>query len=310
MTIRVFSGRNLTLPADLYASPPDAFMTECALKDLGNGDDVFDVSDRFLVYALGPEGWANEYDHARDRTEFVQNKYGDETWYWITWGGSFPAPAKRMTARNVADSTSAGWASSTPDRVHFEKNATENFSYRSEDGWMWEDLRGRGDNRRYLLDVESVASPSAGFVQARLYSQGVDQANSRPARSVDLKVNTATLVRWEWNHSASTALQDVSGCFEGPLVSGQNDIRIDAVTDNAAAVDFLYTGWIDIEYERELVARNGWLKFFSDRTRPCYRGLRRVDRPARRFPRVSCTASARFVSPGSTRPLRTFSSST
>lgn len=280
LSIRVFSGRNTTLPIDLLASPPDDFMTECAIKDLGDGDTVFDVTDRFLLYALGPEGWANEYDGTRSRTDFLQNKYGNETWYWITWGesspGSFPAPPKRMAARNVADSTSAGWASTTPDRQHFERNSTESFAYRSEDGWMWEDLRGRGDDRRYLLDVESAAVPPGaqggdGFIQARLYSQPVVVVFGQPPRdqrSVELKVNGVPLVRWEWLHTQSTARQDVSACFQNALVSGPNDIRVDAVTTNTAAVDFLYTGWFDIEYERDLVARNGWLKFFTDPSTP------------------------------------------
>ena len=35
----------------------------------------------------------------------------------------------------------------TPWRIHVEENNVENFRYRDEDGWMWEDLRGRGDDR-------------------------------------------------------------------------------------------------------------------------------------------------------------------
>lgn len=258
-TIRVFSGRNLPLAENLLTSPPDAFMTECALKDLGDGDDVFDPTDRFLVYALGPHGWANEYDPSRPRTEYVENQHTDRTWYWLTWGGSFSTAPKRMETRSVPDSTATEWASSTPHRLHFESNRSADFGYRDEDGWMWEDLKGRGNDRLYPLDVDSPASGD-GILVARMYST---ETAAFIQRSVDLKVRGTATARFEWIHSAQNARQDVTGCFEGLLVNGPNDIRVDAITDNALARDYMYTGWFDLEYDRALTARTGWLRFFS-----------------------------------------------
>ncbi len=258
-TVRVFSGRNLPLAENLLTSPPDAFMAECALKDLGDGDDVFDPTDRFLVYALGPDGWANEYDPSRSRTEFVENQHTDRTWYWLTWGGSFSSPPKRMTTRSVPDSTATDWPSATPHRLHYEFNRSEDFGYRDEDGWMWEDLKGRGNDRLYALDVDAPASGD-GILLARLYS--TETANFIQ-RSVRLKVQGQTTVTWDWIHTGQNAKQDVTGCFQGLLLDGPNDFRVDAIPDTGLARDYMYTGWFDLEYDRTLTARRGWLRFFT-----------------------------------------------
>ena len=62
------------------------------------------LGDRFLLYALPPHGWANEYDPALPRTEHVEHRYTDQSVYWVTWGGSFSAPPRRMAPRSVAPS--------------------------------------------------------------------------------------------------------------------------------------------------------------------------------------------------------------
>lgn len=265
-TIRVFSGSNRPLNVDLRDANP-AFMTECALKDLGDGDAVFDLEDRFLFWAHGPGGWASEYDTDRSRFDYVENQHGGETYYWVTWEGTFAAPPRRMNTRSVADTTGGAteWFSSTPHRVHFEQNNTEGFAYRDEDGWMWEDLRGRGDNRAYPVSVSRPASGD-GFVVARLCSH---EATGRARRRVELKLDSDVVTYWEWNHGANSALYDVTGCFEGLLQSGTNNIVVNADFDDETSIDHIYTTWFDVEYDRSLTAQGGaFLHFFTDVTAP------------------------------------------
>ena len=268
-TLRVFAGKNLPMSENLYSSPPEAFMKECALLDLGNGNGVFDTSDLFLLYALGPNGWAAEYDSSRSRTEYIENKNVDETWYWITWGGSFPDPVRRMATRSVPDSTATAWPDHAPERRHLEQNNQENFSLRDEDGWVWEDLRGRGNDRTYVMNLDSPASGD-GIVTARLYSNGSTTDSLRlRQRAVDLRVGGATAAEWVWPHSSQTSTQSVTGCVEGALVAGPNNIVVDAaVPAFPDAFDLMYTAWFDVEYDRRLTAQNGWLRFFSAPTPP------------------------------------------
>lgn len=262
-TIRVFAGTNLPLEEDLLASPPPAFMTECGLKSLGNGDGVFDLSDRFLFWAHAPFGWANEFDPNRSRFDYVENEYGDISYYWVTWGGSFGAPPQRMATRSVVDTTFSGGAfpTSSPHRRHYEQNNAEEFAYRDEDGWMWEDLRGRGDNRLYRLSVPNPASGD-GIVAARLYSH---RATGRDVRRVELKLQDQITTTWQWLHGAFSAAFDVTGCFEGLLLNGNNEVRVNADFDDGESIDHIFTGWFDVEYDRRLVADKGrFLHFYSD----------------------------------------------
>lgn len=260
-TIRVYTGRNLPIEENLLLYPPPDFMTECAILDLGDGDGVFDTSDLFLLYARGPTGWAAEFDSTLSRTDYVENKNTDDAWYWITWGGSFPDVPRRMAERGVPDDTATEWPDHAPHRLHFEQNNTENFNLRDEDGWLWEDLRGRGDRRRYTLDLESPASGD-GFVTARLYSHG--SAGSDNVRAVELSIGSTPTVQWAWSHGNQTSTQSVTGCFEGLAVAGANDFFVDADLEAfPTSADLIYTAWFDVEYDRRLLARNGWLKFFS-----------------------------------------------
>lgn len=266
-TVRVFGGTNYPLQEGL-ATPPATFMTECALKDLGNDDDVFDLDDRFLFYAHSVEGWAGEFDPSYPRTEYVENEYGDTSYYWITWestlgGGTFASSPRRMAARSVDPVTASGpFARSTPHRIHFEQDNTENFDYPDEDGWMWEDLRGRGTNRQYPLSVSRPRSGD-GVIEARMCSHAVE---NYPQRRVELKVGSVTTASWEWTHTFSTAVFNVTGCFDGLLADGDNLFRINASFPSAGnVIDHVFTAWYDVEYDRSLDAEQGrYLHFFAD----------------------------------------------
>jgi hypothetical protein len=259
-TLRVFSGTNLELEEDLFLTPPPDFMTECALLDLGNGDGIFDRSDRFLFYALSTSGWASEYDPSLPRTRHFEHWYTDTTWYWVAWGNGFPGPVKRMSTRSVP-AVPGSFSSTAPHRLHYEQNFVDQFRYPAEDGWMWEDLSGRGRDRLYLFNVDRPAS-GAGFLTARIcsYSRTTDDR----WRSVELKVGGQVTTTWNWQHTSAEAVLDVTGCFGGLLVNGENRVEVNMDTGLPDSNDHAYTAWFELEYDRFLSAENGrYLKFVS-----------------------------------------------
>jgi hypothetical protein len=261
-TVRVFSGRFAPLAEDLNV-PRDSFMLEHALLDLTDGDDVFEPTDRLLFHALGPHGWAAEYDSTLSRTQHLENAYTDETVVWITWGGSFSAPPRRMSTRSARPDTSASsFAQTGPARAHFEENNVDNFRYRDEDGWFWESLRGRGGNRQYDLTLEGVHD-GTGTVTARVASFDGTVAG----RHVQLKVGGIgagnVVADSTWSHNSQSAVVDLSGPTT-LLRTGRNSIFVDVITD-ANSNDLIYVAWFDIEYERSFQANGGRsLHFFSD----------------------------------------------
>jgi hypothetical protein len=269
-TVRVFSGTNLPL-RERYDVPPPEFMTENAplyLDDDAVPDGVFDIGDRFLFYALSANGWANEYDPTRSRTEFVENAYTDVTYYWIAWGNGFSGPAKRMnTSTRPVIPTGATPVTVLPHRVHFEENNVEDFRFPGEDGWHWESLQGRGTDRLYTVSLSNVAPAGEGLLLARVMSHQL--TTDAPGRDVELKLGAQIVADSVWNHSANHAVIDLQGCFQGLLTSGTNAIRVNAKKVLANTDDKIYTTWFDVEYTRTLQAFGGsWLKFFSDAAPP------------------------------------------
>ncbi|HMB68069.1 MAG TPA: C25 family cysteine peptidase, partial [bacterium] len=268
-TVRVFAGSNLPLRRPYDQTPP-TFMTECALLELDDdadsvgyfADAVFDIDDRFLFQALGPHGWGSRYDSTLPRTQWMENPFTDTTYCWVTWGGSFSLPPKRMAERSVLPS-GGPYATTTPRRAHFERNNVESFDYAEEDGWHWENLFGRGADRLYLLNLDDVASTGNGAIVSRVLSNGLFTSTSI-VRDVELKVQGQIVADSTWSHSSTRSRIDLAGSFDNLLANGQNSIRVNAKTVLPNSLDRVYTAWFEIEYEAALRAASGsHVTFFS-----------------------------------------------
>jgi hypothetical protein len=257
-TIRVFSGTNMMIP-DALTELPLGFMSECALLDVSAlPDPIFDVEDRLLFYALDATGWGSEYDPSLPHDRHVENQYTDVTYYWITWGDEgkgFTNPPARMTTRSVPP-TGGPYDTTATYRAHFEENNVEDFRYRDEDGWMWEDLRGRGTDRPYFLSIDGVAPGGTGRLIGRMLSWGEFGGDDR--RHVQLKVRNTVVAERTWLHTSQSAISDVTGGLApGSLQEGSNRVLVNVITTDPGSSDRVYTAWFELEYERRLEARNG-----------------------------------------------------
>jgi hypothetical protein len=153
------------------------------------------------------------------------------------------------------------FATFAPHRVHFEQNNLDNFRFRDEDGWWWESLRGRGENRRYDIPLQKVAN-GQGSLTARVASlEGSD-----PYRRVQLKLGGVVLRDSTWLDSSNASLVELRGTSSG-FFEGVNGVFLNAVrqTVPVPTVDQVLVGWFEVEYNRRLEAYGGKsLHFFAD----------------------------------------------
>ena len=78
----------------------DAWMEECSIwvRDGGTAG-VLDAEDEIIFYGLGAQGWANDFDARQDEGVWWRNVYTDTSVYWLTAGGTFAEPPRRMESR-------------------------------------------------------------------------------------------------------------------------------------------------------------------------------------------------------------------
>jgi hypothetical protein len=143
----------------------------------------------------------------------------------------------------------------------------DNFRFRDEDGWWWESLRGRGENRRYDLKLEGVANGN-GRVRARVGS--IEGDLTARFRRVQLKLGQVVLTDSTWLHSSQTALVDLEAQSSGDLYEGTNAVVLNVIEQSTPVPtgDQIQVAWFEIEYQRNLQANGGkMLHFFADSAR-------------------------------------------
>jgi hypothetical protein len=283
-TFRLFTGSGFEQKRDL--TDPDAswrpgnWMRETAIQVDGEGDGVFDVGDRIVFYAVGAEGWLDQFDASKPDTVYYTHGRATKNYYYLTWGGNFSGPPLRMSS--VAAAPSAGADRSTfRERVYVEKNKVSDYDYGG-DFWLWEKFpRDSTSNDRRVLDRVDIVDLVTGVPQVfrtvalAPYTGKVDKGipldighharyENTPAGSI---VHT-TIGDYRWD-SPSTEYSYEDGRpvrFDGNfLFEGIN--RLDLVLprdDNRR--DWMYFAWLSLFYERRLHARDDRLGFASPDT--------------------------------------------
>ncbi|MCL1827219.1 MAG: C25 family cysteine peptidase [Candidatus Cloacimonetes bacterium] len=121
-TIRIFSTGGMTInPA---AADPGHSFAEVPLLLIGGEDGNFGVNDKIIFYAQQRDGYGRNaplgiyggYNPVNDY--HFQNPYSKQGHYWLTWGGDFATPPKRM--QNETYQSSELTRSSGRIQTHYE----------------------------------------------------------------------------------------------------------------------------------------------------------------------------------------------
>lgn len=154
--------RMLTGPAVMFGSDPSVIHepSEVAIEvEDGDGDGVFDGSDRIRFLARGLERWVPQGDSLR----WLQHRYATHNVYWLTWGGEEGA---RTEGGDAAPDGSPAYGGRIPSWVLFEEELFYQADYETRTGWVWARLDS-GQTFETTLDLPEAGSWT---LQVRLVS--------------------------------------------------------------------------------------------------------------------------------------------
>ncbi len=116
-TIRVFHAGGRPLP-NSNATAHDS-LTEMAITVFGESDGNFGDQDFVMFYANG-----GDFNTWGDNTPgFIRHPYSDRNVYYLTFGGEFAAPAKRMSVVEGVNPNAVDTVTQYTDYIHFEEDA-------------------------------------------------------------------------------------------------------------------------------------------------------------------------------------------
>ncbi len=269
-TLRLFNGGGLGLDANVSVLDSPSWMSECALLVQDGGDGSFGPGDRLIFYAQGTEGWSDHFTGASSWGEYQQNLHTGTNVYWLTWNGSFSSGAPlRMSSRNGAPDGSAAYVAGTyKERVHVERNLEWDPTLRTKgirwERWWWQLLK-MGDGRVYTVNLSNVVTGAPCRLKARFWGEAYTLNGCLVHHVMTLSFNDSdqfmrsTFLNTRMDFD-TTAVWAVDGANK--LVA-----RIPSFVDSCllrngkSRTDESYLAWFELEYYRELVARNGELAF-------------------------------------------------
>jgi hypothetical protein len=223
---------------DLSAVEPAAIKmfslgTEIPILVSGQSDGVFDATDRIKFFGLGDGGQYSAYNT-----------------YWLSFGG---ATGLRMSDRFAAPGDSLPVPASLPHTIHFEPDNeyyANVFEGEGKDHWFWEELPVCCP-RDYVLDLSCVAAVS-GDARVTIGLRGKTSFDHHLSASVNgnpiADLIWAGMVEYEGSFGFSQAY----------LTEGENQLHIEYAS---SSWDRVYLNWVEIEYERDLVAHEDQIRF-------------------------------------------------
>ena len=287
-TFRLFTGSGFEENRDL--TDPDAtwrsgnWMRETAIWVEGESDGVFDVGDRIVFYAVGADGWLDQFDPAAPDTLYHTHGRDTENFYYLTWESSFGGAPLRMT-----DSPSAPVAApertTFRERIYVEQNKVSDYNYGG-DFWLWEKISRTRDpygpivlDRVDIVDLvpgvrqqfRTVAlAPFAGRIEVTAEGDTIPYDSGHHAVYICVPpgepARTIGHYRWDsvWGENSYQQGRPVrlDGFFLG---EGRNRIDLSLPRDDNVK-DWMYFAWLSLSYERRLRARGDRLGFSAPDT--------------------------------------------
>lgn len=241
-TIKIYGHGGQMLP--LLNSNNQYFdLPEVAIQFIGEEDGQLNDSDHILFYGIGNKGWSLE-----NRTHL--NLYSNETYYYITYGGS---NGKRISSMQQPSGNATITYSNFIDRVFHERDLT-NIAKLSRK-WFGESFAGGNSNSFSLtLDELEISAPALLSVNAA--------ASASQATSFNISVNGSSvgLLQLQGRIGNSSAHEFLKQ--DSITISNPNTTVTLTYNNNGVPLSAGYLDYIAIDYTKKL---NGHGKQFGFR---------------------------------------------
>lgn len=255
-TVRLFTFGGRELPRAIDPELPTYREVPIQLSQPAGG---MEETDTITFYGMAQTGFYNEFEPGSGR-DFYENPYAAANYYWLTWGGNFPASPLRIETLSAVNFPNPTEPDYFMDTLHMEKNydwlSLEGTIFR-DDSWGWEFLVGRGnDSYEYSFDLPDK-SPFSDVAR-------VEIALQRKVTSGEIRyyLNDMLMGVYDLPNSnyAFPHLDTLTGSW---TIEGENRLRLDLLGASGMDPDQLYMGWFSVEYARQLRARDERLKVRS-----------------------------------------------
>jgi hypothetical protein len=254
-TLRLFvdTWNPIPLLADSFSSwHPDYEMQEVAIWVDGEQDNAFDVQDRIVFYALGPQGYADLAAQSSDPFEHREHPYDANHYAWLVWGGTEFGLRMPTLAATASDPLVDPLVTSVEARRHLEENRL----FRPlDDLWSWDEVDSvRAATASFNLDLGGPAS-TAGQIRV-----GVSATAYYHVHAFDVTFNGVTAPTSVWVQG-ETHPRNTHFSYDVTLRSTNNNLSIRS-DPSLVLIDttwVLPTGrthflYVDATWQRPLVA--------------------------------------------------------
>jgi hypothetical protein len=266
-SFRLLSSGGRQQPSDLRRTPASWEasweMTEHALWVSGEQDGRFDSGDTLAFWGVAPEEWADYTDPASPDSLFQSHDWDDVSVYWLTWGGSFPAPARRMAFRTTGPPGAGSPVATHRARLHRERDLLVSLNG-ADDGYAWQFLEGEtpATNGYSFRPLHSVPG-SPVTIRTRLDAV-YSNANRDHRVLYSLNGEALTDSALEWRPREHPRLEDhpIFTLTGDSVRAGSNLFSITVLRD-LDGNDGIIFSWFDVHYDSRLEATGGVLDFFA-----------------------------------------------
>ena len=265
-TVRVFTRPGIPLLDEVEA--PSGWLSEVAINVVGEGDGRFDTTDYVLLFALGINGWRDEFRSAATDSGYTNHAYDTKNVYWLTWGGTFADPPRRWTTRSGAPELAGAWTTpSFPARLHFEQDNDylpnlqaggrfHPFSGIFWEKWAWLNIQQSMGSVPFNFNLPAAVTTTPARFRARLWG------SSSATHRLDVSLNGVPFTQRVFFGYSENGRQDYDTTFSDVRSVG-NQVRVQC---QSGAADKVAMFWFDVDYARALTPASNALDFRSPDT--------------------------------------------